>query len=143
MGERDRGQSTTGVGDRDRREPATGVGDRDRGQSATGVGDRDDRATTARSATSQFEDRDRDAPASFGHFLQGHSSVAAELSKNPSLANNQEFMATHPELRDYLKDHPEAQRQLSQNPQAFMKSAQVTGPTSRSPSLPTIPKENH
>lgn len=60
------------------------------------------------------------------------------------MANNQEYMSTHPEFRDYLKDHPEAQRQLTENPQAFMKSVQVTGPpTTRPPNLSTNPKENH
>src|SRR6266487_7210246 len=40
-----------------------------------------DRATT-------FRDRDRDDLTSFGQFLGGHSTLAQQLSKDPSLANN-------------------------------------------------------
>jgi phage-related protein len=113
---RDRGEATTGFGDRDRRGASTPLGE---------------------------NDRDRETTASFGQFLQGHTTVAADLSKNPSLANNKEYMANHPELQDYLKNHPEAQRQLSTNPQAFMKSAQVTAPPTKAPNPATNPKENH
>lgn len=135
VGERNRKQSATGVGERDRSESAaTGVGDRD---SATGFGDRENRATTTT--------RDNRASTThFGEFLQSHSTVGAELSKNPSLANNKEYMATHPELQDYLKDHPETQRQLSANPQAFMRSVPFTSPpATKGPTTVPNPKENH
>lgn len=62
--------------------------------------------------------------ASFGDFLGGHSSLAAQISKNPSLVKNQEFMASHPELQSYLKAHPTAQAQMTQNPGSFIKAAQ-------------------
>jgi len=63
---------------------------------------------------------------SFGQFLGGHSSVAAELSGNPSLANKKEYLATHPELGQYLKAHPAMSQQLTANPQAVMSSNWVT-----------------
>lgn len=71
-----------------------------------------------------FRDRDRDHAemSNFGEFLRGHSIVADQLSKDPSLANNKEYLETHPELRDYLNDHPGMQQQLSQNPKAVMTS---------------------
>jgi hypothetical protein len=62
--------------------------------------------------------------ASFHEFLEGHSNVAGELSKNPSLATNQEYLANHSELRTYLNSNPQVNQQLSQNPQWFVKSAE-------------------
>jgi len=59
---------------------------------------------------------------SFGQFLGGHSTVAEQLSKDPSLANNKEYLANHPELGEYLKAHPAVTQQLSENPQAVMSS---------------------
>ena len=71
-------------------------------------------------------DMDRDSheqAARFGQFLNGHSNVADQLSKDPSLVKNQEFMENHPELRDYLKDNPDVQKELMANPPTFVKSA--------------------
>jgi phage-related protein len=62
--------------------------------------------------------------ASFHEFMEGHSSVAGELSKNPSLATNQEYLASHGELRTYLNANPQVNQQLSENPQSFVKSAE-------------------
>jgi len=76
-------------------------------------------------------DRDRDNRigmggrgelTSFGQFLGGHSTVAEQLSKDPSLVNNKEYLANHPELAEYLKAHPAVTQQLSENPQAVMSS---------------------
>jgi GrpB-like predicted nucleotidyltransferase (UPF0157 family) len=61
---------------------------------------------------------------SFSGFLEGHDRIADELTKNPSLANNQEYLENHPELRDYLKAHPQVHEELSENPQAFLQSTQ-------------------
>jgi phage-related protein len=62
--------------------------------------------------------------SSFNEFMEGHGTVAAELSKNPSLANNHEYIENHPELQEYLKAHPEVHEELSENPQQFLESAQ-------------------
>jgi hypothetical protein len=69
---------------------------------------------------------DRDDMASFGAFLGAHGSLATQLSKNPSLANNKEFQASHPELQEFLKAHPAVQAQLTSNPQTAMSSVQAT-----------------
>jgi hypothetical protein len=81
--------------------------------------------------------------ASFGEFLGGHSNIADQLSKDPSLVKNQEYMASHPELQAYLKAHPAAQTELNQNPQTFIKSAQQDhSGMVKSPQLdPTKPKQ--
>ncbi len=93
----------------------------------------------------EMSDRDRDA---FGEFLGSHSSIAQDLSKDPWLANSEDYQKNHPELQQYLKTHPGVQAQLKQNPQMFMKSAQPTGSTPaaapasvpKSPTLEPLPK---
>jgi GrpB-like predicted nucleotidyltransferase (UPF0157 family) len=62
--------------------------------------------------------------SSFNEFMEGHSNIASEVSKTPSLANNQEYLESHPALQDYLKAHPQVQEELSENPQGFVESAQ-------------------
>jgi hypothetical protein len=62
--------------------------------------------------------------ASFGEFLDGHANISKDLSKNPSLAKNQEYMANHPELKEYLNAHPEVRQELMANPQSLVASAQ-------------------
>jgi len=62
--------------------------------------------------------------SSFNEFLEGHSNIAGELSKNPSLVKNEEYLENHPALRDYLKAHPQVREELTENPQSFLKMAQ-------------------
>ena len=73
-------------------------------------------------------ERDRDGmtsrSANFGAFLGAHSAIARQLSNNPSLANDQSYLQSHPELQSYLSTHPEVRNELLQNPQGFVKSAQ-------------------
>jgi phage-related protein len=64
--------------------------------------------------------------AGFSKFLGGHSTIAEQLSKDPSLANNKEFLANHPELGEFLKTHPGVTQQLATNPQAVMSSTSAT-----------------
>ena len=75
--------------------------------------------------------RDRDVTgrelSSFNEFLGGHNNIASELSKNPSLANNQEYLENHPALRDYLKAHPRVHEELTENPQSFLQLTQQFG----------------
>jgi hypothetical protein len=72
--------------------------------------------------------RDRDPVhermANFGEFLGGHANISQQLSKDPTLVKNEEYLTNHPELRDYLKTHPDVQQDLMANPQDFVKSAQ-------------------
>jgi len=62
--------------------------------------------------------------ANFGEFLGGHSNIAQQLSKDPSLVKNQEYLQNHPELQEYLNAHPEVREKLMANPQGFVSSAQ-------------------
>ena len=100
-----------------------------------------DQREDSRNPTTTFHDRDRDDLASFGQFLGGHSTLAQQLSKDPSLANNKEFLANHTDLQDYLKAHPEVQQQLATNPQGVIST--VTPPPSAvlDPKLQPKPKQ--
>ena len=62
--------------------------------------------------------------SSFNEFMGSHDRIADELSKDPSLAKNEEYLENRPALRDYLKAHPEVHEELSENPAAFIKTAQ-------------------
>jgi hypothetical protein len=70
------------------------------------------------------DERDRREMAGFGEFLGAHANIAAQISKDPSLLNNKEYMENHPELEEYLKAHPAVQEEAKANPQAFLQSAQ-------------------
>jgi dsDNA-binding SOS-regulon protein len=65
-------------------------------------------------------DRDHDRSASFREFLGSHSEVAQQLSRNPALAKDQDFMKGHPEFQDYLKNHPDVNQELMKNPDSFV-----------------------
>jgi hypothetical protein len=107
---------------------------------------RDAGRMNANSSPYDRDERNRGELTGFGQFLGGHSSVADELSRDPSLANNREYLENHPELNDYLKSHPAMSQQLSENPQAVMNSnwvqksggftAKPVGPSQRSTSNP-------
>jgi len=75
-------------------------------------------------------DRDMAQVAGFREFLSAHSGIAKQLSKDPSLANDQRYLKKHPEFQDYLKSHPGVQTQLTQDPHGFLKSAQQPAATS-------------
>ena len=87
---------------------------------------------------------DRDASrgelSSFHEFLEGHGNIATELSKNPSLANNHEYLEDHTALRDYLSAHPKVHDELSENPKAFLKSSQGFEATKTMPKPMAEPK---
>lgn len=74
----------------------------------------------------QRNGNDRGEMASFSQFLSGHATVAEQLSRDPSLANNKEFLASHPELGEFLKAHPGVTQQLVANPQAVMSASSMT-----------------
>lgn len=64
--------------------------------------------------------------SAFDAFLDNHPGVAGELSKNPSLVNNEEYLESHPELQKLLNQNPAVHQQLRQNPQAFLNATTRT-----------------
>lgn len=85
-------------------------------------------------------DGNRSELASFHEFLGSHSTIADQLTKNPELAKNDEYMEGHPELQQYLQAHPGVQEQLKENPQVFMNSAQQFNGDSATSLKETTPK---
>jgi hypothetical protein len=86
------------------------------------------------------DDRNHGELTRFGQFLGSHSNVASELAKDPSLANNREYVASHPELDEYLKAHPTVSQQLAANPQEVMGSEWVQQAGGMSMKSSTMPK---
>jgi hypothetical protein len=70
------------------------------------------------------DDRDRDSHSSFGRFLGGHSEIAEQLKRDPSLAKREDYLRNHPELQQYLNAHPDVRAKLNADPQHFVQSSQ-------------------
>jgi hypothetical protein len=91
--------------------------------------------------TRRDHDVTRGELSSFHDFLEGHSNIAGELSKNPSLATNEEYLENHPALKTYLKANPSVHEELGENPQSFVKSAQqFESPSKGMPKTTAEPK---
>lgn len=73
-----------------------------------------------------------DRTGDFRQFLNGHTDIAQQLSHNPSLAKDKDYMRNHPEFQDYLKTHPDVNQELMNNPDSFIKSAQAQPFTNKS-----------
>jgi phage-related protein len=75
----------------------------------------------------RFDHRDNDNDArwrelaTFNSFLDKHPEISEQLRKDPSLADNQQFLHNHPALQQFLQEHGQIKAQLEQNPQLFMK----------------------
>jgi len=53
-------------------------------------------------------------------YLDKHPDVAQQLKQDPNLINNQQFLASHPDLSQYLNKHPEVRTDFKQHPYNFM-----------------------
>lgn len=96
-------------------------------------------------AQQRYEQReDSRSGMSFERFLGNHSEIAEQISQNPSLLNNKEYLEGHPDLQQYLKAHPEAQKEFTENPNAFISALQsgtsMTG-TQKSSTTTSKPKQ--
>ena len=71
-------------------------------------------------------DRDpmHDHMADFGGFLRSHNDVRIDLSKNPSVVKDHEYVQNHTELDAYLNAHPDVRAELMANPQSFVHGSQ-------------------
>jgi hypothetical protein len=97
-------------------------------------------------------DRDRDSRHAdfnhdithrhFGEFLGGHADIAEQLSRNPSLVKDQNFMDGHPELKQFLNSNPDVREKLMANPYDFVKASQQLGTTNGQSVKPPAPKPN-
>jgi hypothetical protein len=75
-------------------------------------------------ADGRDRDASRDHMTSFGRFLGGHSDIARDVSRNPSLVKNREYVENHTELNEYLIAHPDVRDEWAANPQGFVRGAQ-------------------
>jgi len=57
----------------------------------------------------------------FDRFLDSHPDIEADLRKNPSLVDNQQYLNEHPALRDFLTEHPGVREELKETPRYFMR----------------------
>jgi hypothetical protein len=57
--------------------------------------------------------------SNFHDYLKSHLGVEEQLEKNPGLADNQQFLNQHPELRAYLQSHPQVSWQMKHDPRQF------------------------
>jgi len=67
------------------------------------------------------DDTNRRQLAEFDQFLDSHQEIAEQLRKDPSLADNRQFLQTHPALQTYLQQQPGIRDQLRDNPNALMR----------------------
>ena len=54
------------------------------------------------------------------HYLNNHPDVAKELHDNPSLINNQQWLAAHPKVQDYMSSHPSLKTDAVAHPDQFV-----------------------
>src|SRR5260370_24007903 len=59
--------------------------------------------------------------ASFDQFLDRNQDIDRQLTANPSLINNAQYLQQHPALQAYLNDHPNVTEEIKENPNYFMK----------------------
>ncbi|HZR32256.1 MAG TPA: fibronectin type III domain-containing protein [Terriglobales bacterium] len=71
---------------------------------------------------SSTEDRNT-ALHNFHQFLQAHPNLNAELSKNPALAKDPNYLASHPQLNQFLQTHGGVRAGLDSDPAGFMRAA--------------------
>jgi hypothetical protein len=64
-------------------------------------------------------DHNANMSGSFKEFLGSHSDISMDLSRNPALIKDHDYMQAHPELQSYVKVHPNAPDQFMKNPQDF------------------------
>jgi hypothetical protein len=73
-----------------------------------------------------MRDRDpmHDHMSDFGGFLHSHSDIQKDLSRDPSVVKNHEYVQNRAELDAYLNAHPDVRAELMANPQSFVHGAQ-------------------
>lgn len=85
----------------------------------------------------RMRDSNHDRMASFGEFLGGHDRIKQDVSKDPTLVKNREYVQNHRDLNDYLNAHPDVRQDWTANPHGFVKGAQQL--TNENPTPGTAP----
>ena len=112
------------------------------------TGDRDiDRDSPERSQRPGDRDTDRDSiershmHRNFGAFMNSHSELAEQLTRDPDQVKNETFLKSHPELKEYLDQHPGDRRALLADPHTFIKNSQKFATTAKPPAVTPKPKQ--
>jgi len=98
----------------DRNRFDTDRSDRDRGA----VRERDRNTRDVDNDLSKKELQDMD------HFLDKHKKIGKDLQKNPTLANDHDYLKHHKPLESFLSKNPRVGDELRQNPSTFMQKQQ-------------------
>jgi hypothetical protein len=102
-------QDNPGVRDQIRQDPNAFMRDEDRFE---------------RTENGHMRDSSRERMASFGEFLGGHERIKQDVSKDPMVVRNREYVENHPDLSDYLKAHPDVKQDWTANPHEFVRGTQ-------------------
>jgi hypothetical protein len=84
----------------------------------------EDRIEQADNGNGRYRDFDHGQLASFKGFWGDHPNIAADISKDPTLCKNQDYVKNHPELDAYLNANPGVRDQWTKDPQGFVKATQ-------------------
>ncbi len=57
----------------------------------------------------------------FDTFLDTHPSIESDLRANPQLANNPNYIKSHPDFQTFLREHPYVKQSLQENPAGTVK----------------------
>src|SRR5580693_582372 len=57
---------------------------------------------------------------SMDHYLNNHPDVAKQLHDNPSLINNPQWLAQHPNVQNYMNSHPAMKTDAATHPGEFV-----------------------
>jgi len=60
----------------------------------------------------------------FDNFLDSHPQISKDLQKNPGLMDDQNYVNSHPELKEFLSTHAGVREQVREHPGIFMKREQ-------------------
>ena len=82
------------------------------------------------------------AMAIFDQWLDKHSDVKADLTKDPNKINDPEYLKNHPNLKAYLDAHPQTRDQLRANPAAFMQAEKAYEKNEDSAAPSAAPKDD-
>ena len=77
-----------------------------------------------RSAPTQLSERDSH---SLEEYLNAHDETAQELSRNPDLIKDRQYVREHQALHDWLEDHKEAAATIQANPDTFLRRERAGG----------------
>lgn len=85
---------------------------------------RQDPNRVVRFDSGENHDFDRDGIASFRDFLGTHPRIAEDISKDPRLVRDHDYVQKNPDLDGYLKAHPDVRDRWNSDPESFVKGAQ-------------------